>query len=86
MFIHVAPYGKQSLENWCVKGSDHNARDHYAVAVRRNGVIIRHLPSLALKKFKIDIFVKQLQLELTRICTYQYTCYNTGNIVHFDNL
>ena len=64
----------------------HNARDHCAIAVRRNRVIIRHLPFLGLKKFKIEITVKQLQLKLTRICTFRYTCYNTANIVRFDNL
>ena len=66
-------YGKQSLEKNChVKRSCHNTQDYYAVAVKRNGVIIGHLPSLGLKKFKVNIFVKQLQLELTRIHMYRY--------------
>ena len=61
----------------------------FAIAITFGGSIADKDPlgsgslSLGLKKFKINIFVKRMQLELTIIRTY--TCYNTGNIVCFDN-
>ena len=45
MFETTKKYGRQQLERrWCVKECQKNASDQYAMAVKKEGTIIGHLP------------------------------------------